>query len=387
MDIKKEVENIKEYIIEKRREFHRFPEPSWQEYKTSEKIKRELEKMKIPFKPIGKTGIIAEIKGDKKGKKIALRADIDALEIEELNDIEYKSEKKGLMHACGHDGHMAMLLGAAKILKKHEHKIKGTIKLIFQPAEELGNGAKEIIASGEIDDIDNIFGLHLWSGIPTEKIGVKEGEQMASADLFRINIKGKGGHGSLPHQGVDAALVSSAIIMNLQSIVSREITPLDTIVVSVGKIKAGTRYNIIAHEGIIEGTVRCFNNEIRRTIPERIKRIAENTAKTYRAKASLEYDFGPPPLINEETSVELAKESIKKLFGENAFLYIGKITAAEDFAYYLEKIPGVFVFVGSGNNKKKTDFPHHHPMFNIDEDSLLIGTALHIRYSFDFLNN
>ena len=386
MDIKREVESIREYIVNLRREFHKFPEPSGKEFETSKKIKKELKGMSIDFKTIAGTGTIATIKGEKKGKTIALRSDIDALEIEELNDFEYKSEKKGLMHACGHDGHMAMLFGALKILNRYKSLIKGEIKAVFQPAEELGEGAKDIMDDGGIEGVDNIFGIHLWSGIPTGKIGFKTGEQMASADLFRIKVKGKGGHGSMPNQGVDAGVVSSAIVMNLQTIVSREINPLETVVVSVGKIVSGTRYNIIPHEGILEGTVRCFNPEIRKTIPERIKRVAENTAKTYRAKASIEYVYGPPPLINEKSSVELAKETVKKLFDQNTYYEMDKIPAAEDFAYYLEKIPGVFVFVGSGNKNKQTDFPHHHPKFNIDEESLLIGAMLHIGYALEFLN-
>ncbi len=387
MEIINSVEKIKDYIIGLRRYFHRFPEPSWKEINTSEKIKKELTKLKIPFKTIAKTGVIATIKGSLLGKTIGLRADIDALEIQELNDIEYKSNNRGLMHACGHDGHIAMLLGAAKILKNFQNNIRGEIKLVFQPAEELGEGAKKIMESGELDNIENIFGIHLWSGSPTGKIAIKKGEMMAAADEFIIEVEGKGGHASLPHQGIDAALVSSSIVVNLQSIVSREISPMDTVVVSVGKIESGTRYNIIAHKGIIEGTVRTFNNKVRKKVFTKIKRIIKHTAKSYGANAELKYIWGPPPVINDNNSVLLAIKSSKELFGRNSVINMDKITAAEDFAYYLQKIPGVFVFVGSGNREKRTDFPHHHPNFNLDEESLLIGTSLHIKYALDFLNN
>ncbi len=385
MDIKKEVNEIKDYIVNLRREFHKNPEPSWKEFKTSERIKNKLEKENIPYKSIAGTGIIATI-GENKGKTVALRADIDALEIEELNDKEYKSLKKGLMHACGHDGHTAMLLGAAKILKKHEKELSGEVRLIFQPAEELGEGAKKIIEEGGLEGVDNIFGIHLWSGIPTGKFSIMPGEIMASADLFSIKIKGKGGHGSMPHQGVDAAVIGASIVLNLQTIVSREIDPLEPAVVSVGKLVSGTRYNIIAHEALLEGTVRTFNEDIRKSISEKIERISKGIAKTYRGEAEMEYIWGPPPVKNDEESVKFARKCAESLYGKDSLYFsLKKMMGAEDFAYYLKKVPGVFIFVGSGNKEKGTDFPHHHPKFDIDEDALLLGTTLHIEYAVSYL--
>ena len=384
MDVKREVEQIKEFMVSIRRHLHKNPEPSWKEFETSKFIKEELKKLNIPYKEIAETGIIATI--GKGGKKVALRADIDALEIEELNEREYKSQKRGLMHACGHDAHVAMLLGAAKILKKYESSLLGEVRLIFQPAEELGDGAKKIIEEGGLEGVENIFGIHVWSGLPTGKVSIGDGEIMASADLFSIKIRGKGGHGSMPHQGVDAAVIASSIVTNLQTIVSREINPLEPTVVSVGKLISGSRYNIIAHEALIEGTVRSFNDEIRKTIPERIERISKGIAKAHRAEAELEYFWGPPPLKNEENSVLRAKKSAEALFGSGAIQPLSKLMAAEDFAYYLKEIPGVFVFVGSGNKEKGTDFPHHHPKFDIDEDALLIGSALHIKYATDYFS-
>jgi len=236
MDVKREVEQIKEFMVSIRRHLHKNPEPSWKEFETSKFIKEELKKLNIPYKEIAETGIIATI--GKGGKKVALRADIDALEIEELNEREYKSQKRGLMHACGHDAHVAMLLGAAKILKKYESSLLGEVRLIFQPAEELGDGAKKIIEEGGLEGVENIFGIHVWSGLPTGKVSIGDGEIMASADLFSIKIRGKGGHGSMPHQGVDAAVIASSIVTNLQTIVSREINPLEPTVVSVGKLQA-----------------------------------------------------------------------------------------------------------------------------------------------------
>ena len=387
MNIKEDVNKIKDYIIGLRREFHKKPEPSWKEFETSERIKQELEKNNIEYKSIAGTGIIANI-GEKKGKTVALRADIDALEIEELNKKEYRSLKKGLMHACGHDGHTAMLLGAAKILKEHEKELNGNVQLIFQPAEELGDGAKKIIEEGGLEGVDNIFGIHLWSGIPTGKFSIMPGEIMASADLFSIKIKGKGGHGSMPHQGVDAAIIGASIILNLQTIVSREINPLEPAVVSIGKLVSGTRYNIIAHEALLEGTVRAFNEEIRKSIAEKIERISKGIAKTMRGEAEIDYIWGPPPVKNDDNSVKLARECAELLYGkESLYLSLKKIMGAEDFAHYLKKVPGVFTFVGSGNSEKGTDFPHHHPNFDIDEDALLLGTSLHLKYAINYLDN
>ncbi len=386
MKIKELANKYKKYVIDMRREFHMNPEPSWEEVGTSQRIKDELDKIGIPYITVAKTGIVATIKGGKEGKTVALRADMDALQVQEANDVAYKSKNPGIMHACGHDGHTAMLLGAAKILNEIKNDIKGKVKLFFQPAEELAEGAKKMIEEGAMEGVDGVFGIHLWADLPCGKVNIQAGPRMASADLFSIKVKGKGGHGSLPHQGVDAIVVASAIVMNLQSIVSREISPLDPAVVSVGTFKSGTRFNIIAKEAILEGTTRSFNHKVRNSFPNIIERIVKETARSYRADAEVEYVFGTPPTINESECTKLAQDSIQKILGKEALIEMERVTGGEDFAMYLEKAPGAMAFVGAGNEEKGASYPHHHERFNIDEDGLEIGTALYVQYAVDFLN-
>ncbi|SNT01535.1 amidohydrolase [Anaerovirgula multivorans] len=386
MKIKDLAKKYKEYAIDMRREFHMYPEASWEEIRTSKRIQEELKKMEIPFDVVARTGVVATIEGENKGKTVALRADMDALQVEEYNEVSYKSTNEGIMHACGHDGHTAMLLTAAKILKDMKKDIEGSIKLFFQPAEELAQGARKMIEEGVMEGVDSVFGIHLWSDVEVGKISIEEGPRMASADLFKIYVKGLGGHGSLPHQGIDAVVAASAIVMDLQSVVSREISPLESAVVSVGSFHSGTRFNVISNEAILEGTTRCFNLELREKFSSILERIIVNTAKSYRAEGSLEYTFGTPPVINDKECSEIACKSVEKLFGKEAIEKMEKVTGGEDFAMYLEKTPGIIAFVGARNEEKAANYPHHHGRFNIDEDALEIGAALYAQYAIDFLS-
>lgn len=386
MKVKEITSKYKNYIVKMRREFHANPEASMQEVRTSQRIKEELDKMGVPYVSAANTGVIATIKGDNPGKSVALRADIDALTVCELNEVDYKSKVNGLMHACGHDGHAAMLLGAAKVLNESKNKINGTVKLLFQPGEEVGEGARAMIADGAMEGVDTAFGIHLWADLEVGKVAVEEGPRMASADILKINVKGKGGHGSMPQQCVDAVVVASAIVMNLQTIVSREISPLESVVVSIGSINAGTRFNVIAENAILDGTVRCFNPEIREQIPEIIERIVKNTASAYRAEASVEYNTVIPITINDKECTDIAKGSVVKLLGEDKLASVPKVTGSEDMSEYLNIAPGAIVFVGAGNADKGIIYPHHHGRFNIDEDALEIGTNLYVQYALDFLN-
>lgn len=386
MNVKEEIKNYKDYIVSMRRDFHKYPEKSGEEIRTSKRIKEELEGMGIPYKSVANTGVIGTIKGKNSGKTIALRADMDAISVFEESDVDYKSKDDGMMHACGHDGHMAMLLGAAKLLNDNKDKINGTVNLLFQPAEEIAKGAKAMIEDGALEDVDGVFGIHLWGDLDYGKVSVEEGPVMASADIFKITIKGKGGHGSLPHQGIDAAVVACAIVMNLQTIVSRETSPIEPVVISIGSIKSGTRFNVIASDAILEGTARCFNPPLREEIPKMIERIIKHTAEAYRAEASLEYTFGMPTSINNEECSKLAKNSIKKIIGKDGIGYMPKLTIGEDMAEYLNRVPGVIALVGSKNECKGCIYPNHHGKFDIDEDSLEIGAALHVQYALDFLN-
>ena len=376
----------KQYTIDMRREFHAHPELSMCEERTARRIKEELEKMGIPYVSMAGTGVLGTIEGKKSGRTIALRADIDALEIAEKREVSYKSQNEGVMHACGHDSHAAMLLGAAKVLNDMKDELNGTVKLIFQPGEEVAQGANRMIKDGALDGVDEIFGMHVMGNLPTGKIGVGSGPRMASADMFRIRVKGKGGHASMPNLGIDAVVVASAIVMNLQTIASREIDPMETVVVTVGKLEAGSRWNIIAEDALIEGTTRCFSYEVRGKLPKIIERIAKQTAASYRAEVEVEYKHMVAPTINCEESTERARKSAEKIMSKEAVIEMPKQPGGEDFSEYLMKVPGTFAVVGTASEEKDTCYSNHHPKFDVDEDMLECGVALHAQYALDYLN-
>ncbi|MCT4564412.1 MAG: M20 family metallopeptidase [Maledivibacter sp.] len=386
MNVKELAKKYKQYAIDMRREFHMNPEPSMKEVRTSDRVIEELTKLGVECKKIAGTGVIGIIKGSSNGKTIALRADMDALEVQEENDTEYKSKTPGLMHGCGHDGHTAGLLTAAKILTDMKDELKGSIKLIFQPGEEIAQGAKKMIEEGAMEGVDGIFGLHIWNDVEVGKVSVEAGPRMASAGLFKIDIEGKGGHGSMPHQAVDSVVVGSAMVMNLQSLVSREISPLDPAVISVGIFNSGTRFNVIAGKAYLEGTTRCFSMDVNNSFEEMIKRVAENTAKTYRANVKLDYKQLVIPTINNPEMSAIAEKTVEKIQGKDALITYEKTTGGEDFSFFTEKAPGVFAFVGSKNEKKIEYHPHHHPKFDIDEDALEVASALYAQFAIDFLN-
>lgn len=386
MNVKDLVKQVGSSVIDWRRHFHMYPEIAWNEKDTSRKIQSELKRLNIPFSPIAKTGIIATIKGAHPGKNIALRADMDALAISEKTGLSYQSKHKGVSHACGHDSHMAMLLGAGKVLNEIKHEINGCVKLIFQPAEESLTGAVNVIEDGGLNGVDSIFGLHVNGLIPTGMVTAGIGPVLSSADFFKITVKGQSGHGGMPDQGVDAIVAASAMIMNLQTIASREISPVEPVVVSVCIMNAGTQNNILAGEATMEGTTRCYNDDVRKKLPEAMERIIKETASAYRANASLDYIKGAPPTINDETCALRARKMIEKTLGKEAFLQIPPITGAEDFAYYQRNIPGVFLFLGTNNTQKKESYPQHHEKFTIDENALEIGTLLNVQYALDYLN-
>lgn len=385
MNIENLADKYRKFVINLRREFHRFPEESWKEERTSRRIKEELQKIGIEFESAAKNGVVAVLRGKNPGKVVALRADMDAIRVKEATENEITSKNEGIMHACGHDGHMAMLIGAAKILKEIQDEWDGTVKFIFQPAEEVGEGAAKIIEEGFLDDAEGAFGIHLWSDLSCGKVSVEEGARMACADIFKVKVKGKGGHGSLPHQGVDALVAASSIVLNLQTAVSREINPMEPAVVSVGLMRAGTRFNVIANEAILEGTTRCFNKETREKFPEIIERICKNTAEGLRAEAEVEYICATPITVNDKKCSYIAKGAVEKIAGSHAVVLMDKSTGTEDIGRYFEKAPGVLAFVGIRNEEKGAVYPQHHEKYTIDEDALKIGTALYVQYAVDFL--
>src|SRR6056297_205007 len=386
MSVKALAKEYKPYAVKMRREFHMNPEPSMKEVRTSDRIVEELKKMGISCKKVAGTGVVGIMEGKGSGKTIALRADIDALHLKETNDVPYKSKNPEYMHGCGHDGHAAGLLTAAKILKEKSDRFNGRVKLLFQPGEEVAKGAKKLIEEGVLDDVDGIFGLHLWNDCKAGTVSVEAGPRMASAGLFKVHVNGKGGHGSMPHQGIDTVVVGSAIVSNLQSLVSREISPLDPAVLSIGIFNAGSRFNVLAGEAYFEGTTRCFDYGVNDAFEPMMRRVIENTAESFRAKAALDYTQLIIPTINVPEMSAIGERAVEKLLGEDGLVKYEKTTGGEDFAFYLEKVPGAFAFVGSRNEEKIPLYPHHHPKFDIDEDALEVSAGLYAQYAVDFLS-
>lgn len=380
------IEKYTPTMIEFRRDLHQHPELQFEEFRTTDKVAEVLDQLGIPYRKTEPTGIIAELVGGKAGKTVALRADMDALPVQELNDeLPYKSLEAGKMHACGHDAHTAMLLTAAKALKEVQSEIKGTVRFIFQPSEENAQGAKTMVEQGAVDNVDNVFGIHIWSQMLSGTTSCVVGSSFASADIFSVDFKGRGGHGAMPDACVDAALIASSFVMNVQSVVSRETSPLDPVVVTVGKMDVGTRFNVIAENARLEGTVRCFSIETRDRIENALRRFAEQTAAMYGGTADLVYDHGTLPVINDEKDALFAQSVIKENFGEQALIQEPPTTGGEDFSYFTERTPGCFALVGCGNPEKDTQWAHHHGRFNVDEDAMAIGAELYAQYAFEYL--
>jgi amidohydrolase len=382
MDIKREVDLIGNYVIRLRKHFHMNPELGMAEYETSKRVKEELSNMEIPFVSAGETGVIGFV--GKGTKVVALRSDMDALRIQEKNEVSYKSKVPGIMHACGHDAHMAALLGAADILKRHEEELKCTVKLIFQPSEEDCRGAKLIVESGHIDDVSAIFGLHVFGDIPCGKVSIEAGPRMAASDIFRIKITGKSGHAGKPQQGIDATLAGAALVLNIQSIISREIDPIESAVVTIGHFTSGTQHNIISGEAYLEGTARTFSWQSGKHIEESVKRIAQGTAATYGATAHIDYQRSlHPVVVNDESLTKLAKSAARKLFREEDIMNVPKMLLGEDFSVYQQRIPGVLAFIGAGNEALGRAYPNHHECFNIDEHAVLNATQMYVGFALE----
>ena len=389
MNIKELAKAQEEYIVKTRRYLHMHPELSRFEYETTKYIIAELESMGIEVISYDNiTGCMGIIKGSHPGKTVILRADIDALPIEEASEKEYCSLNKGVMHACGHDCHTAMLLAAAKILNEHRDEINGTVKLLFQMGEEVARCSEEYVKRGAIDGADAIFGMHIWSPVEKGKANFEYGERMACSDRFTIHVHGLLAHGSAPHLGKDAILAASAAVMALQSIASRQMNPLDTLVVTVGKMNGGTKQNILADDVELVGTVRTFDREFRSSMPKRIEEVAKNAVAAYGCTADCTYFFGPSPLINDDKKlVDIAQAAAEKVLGDDCLVPLTKSTGAEDFSVYLEHIPGVYGYLGFKNESCDFTAPNHHPLFDVDESVLPDGTAIYAQFAMDFLNN
>jgi len=381
-NLKKDVEALTGQLVVWRRELHRRPEVAFKEYQTAAFLREYFEKLGLPVQTLAGTGLRAVLKGRPGGKTVALRTDMDALPLEEEGDKGYRSLNPGAAHACAHDGHMAVLMAAAGLLEKRKKEFMGRVIFLCQPAEELPpGGAKPMIEGGALEGVDAIFGLHLWQGLPTGTVGIVKGPMMAQADNFRITVKGRGGHGSMPQATVDPILAAAELVVSLQSIVSRNVDPLKPAVLSFGAIHGGTIYNIIPSDVKLVGTVRTFDAAVQALMKKRLGEIVEGMCKTFGAAADFEYEDGYPPLVNDAASVGFILEVVKKALGEENIIAIDPVMGGEDFARYLQEVPGAFLFFGAGDGTK---FPHHHPAFDFDERALagaaFLMTALALEY-------
>ncbi len=385
MNIRSEIKDIEKNIIDWRRDFHQYPELGFDEHRTSKIIGEALKEMGLaPKMNVGKTGVTADLTFGE-GPTIALRADMDALPMQEASGLDFSSKHDDVMHACGHDGHMAMLLGAAKVLTQNGDSFNGTVRFIFQPAEEGAGGARYMIEDGCLDGVDEIYGIHVWNYQPVGEVGITDGPVLAAADMFEINIKGIGGHGAAPQGTVDAVVVASHLVQALQTIVSRNTNPLESTVVTIGTISGGHNFNIIADEVTLSGTARAYTEENRNLIKTRMAEIIDGVAKTFGAEISFDYEDGYPPTINHTDPVNKVLKAAQRVVGEKAgmpYLSMG----GEDFSYYLQKIPGCFFFVGSApNDQKLFETPHHCSHFTMDERALLVGPSIYLNLVDDLL--
>ena len=380
MNIRQMAHEVQDKVVAFRRDLHMHPEASMNEFRTSKQIAAALDELGVEYRMLDPTGVIAEIHGTKpgKGKTVALRGDIDALSITEKTDVPFKSCNDGLMHACGHDTHASMLLGSVMVLNQLKDQFCGTVRFVFQPAEEVGKGAALCIEQGCLEGVDGMFGVHIGAMKPCGKITSCVGPRSAATDWFTIKVKGKAGHGSAPHNCVDAVVCGSAIVMNLQTMVSREFPPVQPLVVTVGSFHSGSRFNIIAGDAVMEGTVRSFDRDIHKQVPEVMKRIVQETAAAYRCEAEVIYNEITEVLINDKDMVERGLASARKVTDLVDYDTFGM--GGEDFAEYTKYVPAAFFSLGADG-----EFPGHSDYFWVNEDAFEVGTAFYAQSAFDFL--
>lgn len=382
--------SLEQEIIAHRRHLHQYPELGFQEFITSEYVAQFLEQLGLQVqRGVAGTGVVALLETGRPGPCIAVRADMDALPLHEQTGLPYASRHEGAMHACGHDGHMAMALGAARMLIGLKRELAGKVKFIFQPAEEMLGGARHMIDAGVLESprVDGMIALHMWPDLPTGCFGVKTGTIMASMDHVDITVHGQAGHGAAPHQGVDAIIAAAQVLSALQVLISRESDPADAVVLSMGSIHGGSIPNIIADQVEIRGTVRAVNASTRQRMQTRVAELAQAVATGMNARAEVCYEFGYPPTVNDATWIRYAKEAIRELYGEQAIHMLAHSQmTSEDMAYYLEHVPGAFLLIGAGG-AGKGKFPLHHPELTVDEKALRYGAAYLTQFVRNYLSS
>ncbi len=389
--IRADILELQTSLVQWRRDFHRFPELGFKERRTATAIAEKLTAWGIPHQTgIAETGIVATIAGKKQGsnKVLAIRADMDALPIQEENIVSYRSQIDGLMHACGHDGHTAIALGTAKYLWEHRADFSGTVKIIFQPAEEGPGGAKPMIAAGVLENpkVDAVIGLHIWNNLPLGTVGVRVGALMAATEFFHCKIIGRGGHGALPHQTIDSILVAAQVVNTIHTIVSRNVSPIESAVISIGEFHAGSATNIIADSAMLSGTVRFFNPEVGIKLAFRLEEAIAGVCAAHGATYELKYTKLYPPVINDRAIADLVRSVAETVIETPAGIVPECQTmGGEDMSFFLEAVPGCYFFLGSANPDKGLAYPHHHPRFNFDEAVLATGVEIFARCVEKFL--
>ena len=385
-----EAQESKDWIIQLRRRLHRHPELMYEEVKTSQVVRETLDELNISYRsPIAQTGVLATL-GNGRQPCVALRADMDALPIQEQADIDFRSQTDGKMHACGHDCHTSMLLGAARVLKKYENQINGTVKLLFQPAEEGGAGGKRMTQEGALQnpDVDKIFGIHVWPLLPTGSIGSRPGTFLAAAGSFEITVHGKGGHAAFPHECVDPIVTASQIVNQLQTIISRETDPLDAGVISVSTIHGGDAHNVIPPSVRFTGTIRALTVQKFGQLQTRLGEIAQAVAQGHGCEVDLEFPDEPyPPTINDASLWQEVRHFSEDLLGPEKVEELSPVMGGEDFAFYTEHVPGCFVALGVRNEDIGAIYHVHHPKFKVDEAALPIGAALHACFALNHVSS
>jgi carboxypeptidase Ss1 len=380
MDTVAEAKRIEPEMVKTRRALHQHPELAYHEVATSKLIAEKLESMGIDVRRgVGGTGVLGTLKGGKKGRVVALRADMDGLPVQEMSEVEFRSKSDGVMHACGHDTHMAMLLGAARILSDNRAELSGTVKFLFQPAEEHGGrgGAQPMIEDGAMEDpkVDHVFGLHISNNQRSGEIGVREGSFMAAPDTFKVKIVGRGGHGSAPHETIDPIYVAAHVILALQGVSARMINPIRPFVITVGSVHSGTKENIIPDEAFLEGTIRTLDEGTRRRAKKKVEEVAKGVSRSFGAAAEVEFEQDAYPVtVNDPRTTREAVKVLRKIPGIRV-REVDPVLGGEDFSRFLQKAPGTFYFLGTNNPAKGCVYPNHSSKFKVDEDVLKLGAA------------
>ncbi|MGD1853009.1 MAG: M20 family metallopeptidase [Leptolyngbyaceae cyanobacterium] len=381
--VRSQIQTLQPQLVEWRRHLHQRPELGFEETLTATFITQQLTRWGIAHQTgIAKTGIVATVEGTQPGPVLAIRADMDALPIRELNQVPYRSLHDGKMHACGHDGHVTIALGTAHYLNQNRDTFAGTVKIIFQPAEEGPGGAKPMIEAGVLSqpEVDAIIGLHIWNNLPLGTVGVRSGPLMAATEYFHCTIQGRGGHGALPHQTVDSIVVGAQVVSAMQTIVARNISPIESAVVTIGEFQAGTAVNVIADSARLSGTVRYFNPEYRDLLPERLEAIVAGVCQAHGASYQFDYQRLYPPVINDVTMAELVRSVANDVIETPAGVVPECQTmGGEDMAFFLQEKPGCYFFLGSANPDLNLAYPHHHPRFDFDETVLGTGVEIFVR--------